>query len=473
MQKTYLAVSTLTFLVGCGAAPGGSASDEANVQDGQAEALTSSGTYTFGTLVHSGSCMDIAGASTADGAQIQEYACNGSAAQTFQTVALDSTYFKVVNPQSGKCVDIAANGTADGTKVDLYTCNGTSAQAFKFVANGSNYTIVGKQSGKCLDVTAASSANGTKVDLYTCNGTNAQLWSATSTSGGGGGTTPPPTPTPPSAGNFPARFSAPYVPEWENTNLVNLANATGHKFFTLAFIINGSGTCNPTWNGSDSITGGNQGNYINALRAIGGDVIVSFGGEGGTEIGRSCTSVASLQAAYQKVIDQYKLTWIDLDIENGAESETSSVDRRNKALHNLQAANPNLRVSYTLAVDRSGLPSAQQNLLRNAQSNGARVDVVNVMAMDYGACYSDMGQAAIDSASATRNNLANMGLSASVGVTPMIGVNDTTCEVFSVANASQLVNYAQANNYIRLLAYWETGADTSTSSYLKTFHPFH
>jgi chitinase len=480
MQKTYLAVSMLVFLVGCGAAPSGSVSDDGNVLDGQGEALTSSGTYTFGTLVHSGSCMDIAGASTADGAQIQEYACNGSAAQTFQTVALDSTYFRVVSPQSGKCLDVAANGTANGTKVDLYTCNGTSAQAFKFAASGSNYQIVGKQSGKCLDVTAASSANGTKVDLYTCNGTNAQLWSAISASGSPTPppttpppVTPPPTTPPPSAGNFPGRFSAPYVPEWENTNLVNLANATGHKFFTLAFIINGSGSCNPTWNGDGAITGGNQGNYINALRAIGGDVIVSFGGEGGTEIGRSCTSVSSLQAAYQRVIDQYKLTWIDLDVENGAESEASSVDRRNKALHNLEAANPNLRVSYTLAVDRSGLPSAQQNLLRNAQSNGARVDVVNVMAMDYGACYTDMGQAAIDSASVTHNNLASLGIAASVGVTPMIGVNDTTCEVFSVANASQLVDYAQANSYIRLLAYWETGADNSSDSYLKTFHTFH
>jgi hypothetical protein len=262
------------------------------------------------------------------------------------------------------------------------------------------------------------------------------------------------------------------VPEWEDTNLVNLANATGHKFYTLAFIINGSGTCNPTWNGSDSITGGNQGKYITALRAIGGDVIVSFGGEGGTEIGRSCTSVSSLQAAYQKVIDQYELTWIDLDIENGAESDTTSVDRRNKAIHNLQAANPNLRVSYTLAVDRTGLPTAQKNLLKNAMTNGARVDVVNVMAMDYGACYTDMGQAAIDSATATRGNLSSMGLAASVGVTPMIGTNDDTCEVFSVANAKQLVTYAQANSYIRLLAYWETGADTSTDSYLKTFHPF-
>jgi hypothetical protein len=413
--------------------------------------------------------MDIAAASTADGAQVQEYGCNGTGAQNFQLVALDSTYYKIVNTSSGKCIDISGNGTADSTKVDLWTCNGTTAQAFKFLPSGSRFNIVGQQSGKCLDIAAANPANGTKVQLYTCNGTNAQAWSANTA---GSAPPPPSNPPPAGAGNFPARFSAPYVPEWENQNLVSLANATGHKFYTLAFIINGTGTCNPTWNGSDSITGSNQGSYINGLRAIGGDVIVSFGGEGGTEIGRSCTSVSSLQAAYQKVINQYSLTWVDFDIENGAENDTASVDRRNKAIAGLEAANASLRVSYTLAVDRTGLPGAQKNLLSNAKANGARVDVVNIMAMDYGPCYSDMGQAAIDAANATRGNLSSLGVSASVGITPMIGTNDTTCEVFSVANAQQVVAFANANSFVRLLAYWETGADTSTESYLKTFHGF-
>src|SRR5450432_1399402 len=97
-MKKYLAVSTLAFLVGCGAAPVASSSDDVAATGSQGEALTSSASYSFGTLVHSGSCMDIAAASTADGAQVQEYTCNGTGAQTFQPVALDSTYFKIVNP---------------------------------------------------------------------------------------------------------------------------------------------------------------------------------------------------------------------------------------------------------------------------------------------------------------------------------------------------------------------------------------
>ena len=285
------------------------------------------------------------------------------------------------------------------------------------------------------------------------------------------GPTPTPTNPPTGGGNFPARFAAPYVETWNDNNLVNLSNSTGHKFWTLAFIIT-QGSCNPSWNGDTSLTGNGYGSYITNLRNIGGDVIVSFGGAAGIELGDTCGTVASLQAAYQKVISQFKLTWIDLDIEGGAMGNTANIDRRNQALHNLQVANPSLRVSYTLAVDRAGLPAAQINLLKNAQTRGVRVDVVNIMAMDYGPCYSDMGQAAIDAAAATRSQLAGIGLSAKVGVTPMIGVNDVTCENFTTSNAQQLVNYANANSYIRLLAYWAQGADPN-HSYINIFKAFH
>ena len=54
------------------------------------------------------------------------------------------------------------------------------------------------------------------------------------------------------------------VPVWNDTNLVNLSNGTGNKFWTLAFIINGGGTCNPKWNGDTTLTGNNYGTYINS-----------------------------------------------------------------------------------------------------------------------------------------------------------------------------------------------------------------
>jgi hypothetical protein len=290
--------------------------------------------------------------------------------------------------------------------------------------------------------------------------------------------TPTPTPTPTTApttppGNFPPRTFAPYAETWNNRSLVGFFNATGHKYYTLAFVINGGGTCNPMWNG-DTALGTFYRDHITNLRNIGGDVIVSFGGAAGTELGLSCTTVASLQGAYQKVINAYNIRWLDLDIEGDEMGNTASIDRRNKAIAALQAANPSLRISYTLAVDRAGLPSGQMNLLRNAMTNGARVDVVNIMAMNYGPCYSDMGQAAIDAANATRNQLSQIGMNAKVGVTPMINANDIRCEVFTTSHSQQLTNYAQANSFISHLAFWSVDRDIPAGyPHTRIMHNFH
>ncbi|GAA2353682.1 hypothetical protein GCM10010404_01860 [Nonomuraea africana] len=70
----------------------------------------------------------------------------------------------------GACVDVAGGNSADGTKVQLYACNGTAAQTWQF----DGATI--KALGKCLDVAGGVNADGTKVQLYTCNGTPAQSW---------------------------------------------------------------------------------------------------------------------------------------------------------------------------------------------------------------------------------------------------------------------------------------------------------
>ena len=170
---------------------------------------------------------------------------------------------------------------------------------------------------------------------------------------------------------------------------------------------------------------------------------------------------------------------MDLDIESGAESMTADIDRRNKALKNLQAANPGLRVSYTLGVDPTGLPNDQRNVLANAKTNGVNVNTVNIMAMDYGDASTTMGQRAINGATGTFNQIkaiftgkTDAQLWAMIGVTPMIGVNDTTCENFTTANATALATFAQANDYINLLAFWAIGADNN-HSYLKIFTMIH
>jgi hypothetical protein len=272
--------------------------------------------------------------------------------------------------------------------------------------------------------------------------------------------------------DFPSKVCAPYVECWGNLSVAALATATGNKFYTLAFIISNS-TANsaPYWDGSMPLSDNKYVTDIANLRAQGGDVIISFGGASGMELAQVYTSVGPLQAAYQQVITKYNLKWMDLDIEGAFIADAAAINRRNQALKNLQTASPGLKVSYTLPAMPEGLTQDGLNLLSNAKSNGVQVDIVNVMAMDYGSCNIDMGQAAINAASNTRDQLATLGVSSKIGITPMIGVNDVSCENFTTANTQAVVNYANANSYIGFLGFWAEDADAN-HDYLNIFKTF-
>jgi hypothetical protein len=132
---------------------------------------TGTGTGTTGTghlSGYGGKCVDVNGASTANGTKIQLYTCNGSAAQQW-TVGTDGTVKAL-----GKCLDVAGAGTANGTKVQLYDCNGSGAQAWTL--NASSQALTNTASGKCLDATGPSSADGTQLQIWTCSGGDNQKW---------------------------------------------------------------------------------------------------------------------------------------------------------------------------------------------------------------------------------------------------------------------------------------------------------
>ncbi|GAA2333670.1 ricin-type beta-trefoil lectin domain protein [Dactylosporangium salmoneum] len=114
---------------------------------------------------YGGKCVDVAGASTANGTKIQLYTCNGTTAQQW-TVGTDGTLRAL-----GKCLDVAAASSANGTKVQLYDCNGTAAQQWAAGADGSLQSL-----GKCLDATGPSSADGTQLQIWTCTSAANQRW---------------------------------------------------------------------------------------------------------------------------------------------------------------------------------------------------------------------------------------------------------------------------------------------------------
>ncbi len=254
---------------------------------------------------------------------------------------------------------------------------------------------------------------------------------------------------------LPNKVFAPYVDVmlWPTFDLMSAYNATGQKYYTLAFITSG-GNGQPAWGGITPMDQNFMLDQINKLRAVGGDVIISFGGANGTPIDASITDVNALANAYEAIINQYGLTWIDFDIEGYWVADQASIDRRNQAAKILQTRKPGLIITYCLPVMPYGLTADGVNLINKAKAAGVNIYNVNVMAMDYGQSTSQMGTAAI---SAAQNTRTQTGLN--IGITPMIGKNDTQNETFTLANATEVLNFAKANSFVNMIAMWSVTRD--------------
>ncbi|MEU5222356.1 ricin-type beta-trefoil lectin domain protein [Streptomyces toyocaensis] len=166
-----------------------------------------------GEIVHSsGRCMDVRNSSTANGAVVQLWGCNGTGAQQWY-VGSDGAIRAL-----GACLEVPDGATADGTLVQLWECDGGANQRFTVTdageivvratnkclqnanednrikmtscteAVGQHWKVSGHASeewesgelvdsrGDCVDVPSSSPANGSKVQLWGCNGTGAQQW---------------------------------------------------------------------------------------------------------------------------------------------------------------------------------------------------------------------------------------------------------------------------------------------------------
>jgi hypothetical protein len=242
------------------------------------------------------------------------------------------------------------------------------------------------------------------------------------------------------------------------------ASQAGLKAYSAAFVI-GSG-CTPIWGDTLPVTNDpTMTSEIATAQAAGATPIVSFGGASGVELADSCTNLSQLTAAYQSVINTLHVTHIDFDIEGAEIAYPANNAMRFQAINALEAANPGLVVSVTIPVNPNGPDNNGQAFLQAAKTAGTRIDVINVMTMDYYGTWdtggAPMGTYAVDAAQATLAYAQTLWPSmtyGNIGVTPMIGQNDDPAEVFTEADAHTLVSFAQQNHLGRL-AFWSVDRD--------------
>ena len=247
-----------------------------------------------------------------------------------------------------------------------------------------------------------------------------------------------------------------------------IADKAGLKRVTLAFITAIDNTCKAGWAGTASYPV--QGtkpwgkSVFDAVRASGKALVVSFGGASGTDLSVPC-DVAGLVAIYQEVIKNYQPERLDFDIEGGFLGNTAALGRLVTALKTVQANNPTVALSFTLPVMPYGFDASQKAMVKQAVDGGLTFQV-NIMAMDYGSTYDgNQGDNAIKAGDAVVHYLQTLypakPLAALYGlliITPMIGVNDVTSNVFTLANAQALNSYATSKG-LAGLSMWSLNRD--------------
>ncbi|RPF21136.1 chitinase [Myceligenerans xiligouense] len=383
-------------------------------------------------------CVDVADGNSADGTPVQLYTCNGTAAQTWD-VRADGTIRAL-----GKCLDVAWADPANGTRVQIVGCNGNAAQQWTHHADGTLRAL-----GKCLDVDGWNSADRTPLVIWDCHGGANQQW--TLPTGGGGD---------PQPGRM---AGAPYLYlGWGNPqNPVDVMNQTGVRGFTMAFMLS-SGGCNPAWDGQRPLTGGVDEQTIDAIKAAGGQVQISFGGWSGNKLGPNCATPEAFAGAVQRVIDAHHPHVVDFDIENSDEFENEVVqDRILRGLAIVRQNNPDTKIVVTFGTGVNGPTWWGTRLINRAAEFGTPIDNYTIMPFNFGG--GDMRADTISAAQGLKNQLmAAHGWSeaeayAHVGISGMNGLSDQG-ETTTPAQWTAIRDWARAQGVGRF-AYWSVNRD--------------
>jgi ricin-type beta-trefoil lectin protein/glycosyl hydrolase family 39 (putative alpha-L-iduronidase) len=130
---------------------------------------------------HSQQCLDNTNLSIADDNQQQQLQCEGGDQQLWNFVPVTgvSDTYTVANQQSGKCLDVLGASTADGAGVAQRTCaSGATSQQFtlrRLTYSGNDphdYQLMARHSGKCVDVNGVSTSARAQVIQWACKPTN-------------------------------------------------------------------------------------------------------------------------------------------------------------------------------------------------------------------------------------------------------------------------------------------------------------
>jgi hypothetical protein len=397
---------------------------------------------------------------------------SGTATVVTSPVYPGSTYALAGTPTSSD--DAQCTQTVSVQPSTSYTLSGYVEGAYVYlgVTGGTDDWTPSATSWDQLTTTVTTSSSQTSLQVYVhgwyAEGTYyADNLSLTGPPGSSPSPTPTPTPTtsspPPPSGSW--THPVYFMPLDNDPPPVSQIIAdSGETEFNLSFVLD-AGNCTPAWDGDSSELVSDDTAVladVQAIRAAGGNVAVTFGGYNGTELGTDCGSASALAAAYQEVITKYSLTRVDFDYENGALDSNTAI--RFGAIHILEQEDPGLQVSLTVPMTTVGFPDTGIDEIEAAVANGATLNVINIEDFDVGLTSgTETGQTEAIAEDAVSQLESIYGWTAAqawshLGITLMNGHTDQPSELFEESDFDNILAFAQANG-AAWYSFWSVNRD--------------
>ena len=263
--------------------------------------------------------------------------------------------------------------------------------------------------------------------------------------------------------------SAPYDMPLDNNppDLTQVLAATGEKAYVLAFVLaENNSTCAPAFDGGSSVvsSGDSVASQINALRAVGGDVAVSFGGYNGTKLGQVCGSASATAAAEQQVVTAYGLHAIDLDLEEPEYENTAAIANELGAAQIIQKNNPGIYISVTIPGTTAGTGWFGTQLLDEAKTLGFTPNSFTIMPFDGGFSGASSQITALQAFNGILTSTFGWSSAtayAHEGISSMNGRTDSA-EYFYQTDFQSVLSWAESNGLGRY-SFWSVNRDRECS----------
>ncbi len=139
--------------------------------------LIQNGTYEIASAVNQDMVLDVDGAYTANGTNVQIWFKNGTAAQKFLVTHVGNDIYTMKNTNSGRYLDSSGGLGQSGDNVRIWDGNAGCAQRWKAVREEGMIVLLSTCNERwALDVSWGLAKTGDNIQVWDRNGTAAQRW---------------------------------------------------------------------------------------------------------------------------------------------------------------------------------------------------------------------------------------------------------------------------------------------------------